>query len=132
MIGALFAAQQNSGINVAWILLHLASSPYWTATARAEVEQVENKYHPQDPFSLVEKVVALPLTTWEIEFPTLELCLRDSIRLHALGACFRQNISGRDVVISNTEAISNQKFAVARWSKGKLYILLIHTDRAIT
>jgi sterol 14-demethylase len=119
MMGALFAAQQNSGINVAWILLHLASSPYWTAKARAEVEQVANKYHPQDAFSLAEKVAALPLTAWETEFPTLELCLRDSIRLHALGACFRQNISGRDVAISNTEAIPSQTFAVSEMVQRK-------------
>ena len=113
MMGALFAAQQNSGINVAWILLHLASSPHWVAKARAEVEQVADKYSPgSEDMSLADRVAALPLEAWETEFPTLELCLKDSIRLHALGACFRQNISGSDIALGKMEAIPPQAFAV--------------------
>lgn len=39
----------------------------------------------------------------------MDLCLRDSIRLQALGTAFRRNISGRDVVVGD-EVIPNGAF----------------------
>ncbi len=113
MMGALFAAQQNSGINVAWVLLHLASNPYWMEKVREEVEAVAKKYNTNESVPLVDRVANLPLDAWETEFPMLELCLKDSIRLHALGACFRKNISGKDVLLGKGEVIPDQAFAVS-------------------
>ncbi|KAI9653247.1 MAG: hypothetical protein M1821_007678, partial [Bathelium mastoideum] len=46
LLGALFAAQQNSGINAAWVLIHLAQNPEWASKCRAEVETVGRKYQP--------------------------------------------------------------------------------------
>lgn len=43
------------------------------------------------------------------DFPFLDLCLRDSIRLQALGSFFRRNISGRDVIVGD-EVIPNGAF----------------------
>lgn len=109
-MGALFAAQQNSGINLAWVLVHLANHPGWAAKAREEINAVTKKYFSDDCTPLMERLAMLPLEAWESEFPTLELCLRDSIRLHSLGACFRKNISGKDLKLGTNETIPDETF----------------------
>jgi cytochrome P450 len=117
MMGALFAAQQNSGINVSWVLLYLASNPEWCAKARAEVLAAAAKHSPTEgkAISFEEKVANLPLEAWESEFPTLDLCLKDSIRLHALGACFRRNISMREVSLGKSgDCVPEGVFAVSQ------------------
>ena len=110
MIGALFAAQQNSGINAGWVLLYLATNAKWNAIARKEVLDVANKHFSDPSMPLVQKLAALPYDAWENEFPMLYLCLKDSIRLHANGACFRRNTSGRDIVIGK-EVVPPGSFA---------------------
>lgn len=51
---------------------------------------------------------------WESEFPSIDLALRECIRLQMVGTAFRRNISGRDVVISKTtgEIIPKDAFAM--------------------
>lgn len=123
-MGALFAAQQNSGINVAWILVHLASNPGWASKARDEVRAVTDKYFPDQHEPLVARLARLPLTAWEAEFSTLELCLKDSIRLHSLGACFRKNISGKDLELGKNEKIPDETFV-------SYHISNIHLDPTV-
>jgi sterol 14-demethylase len=38
---------------------------------------------------------------WENEFPIIDLCLRDSIRLQAHGCGFRRNTSSKDITIGD-------------------------------
>lgn len=48
IVGALFAGLLNSGINAAWIMCFLATSPEWLAKAREEVSNTAAKY-AKDP-----------------------------------------------------------------------------------
>jgi cytochrome P450 len=84
IVGALFAGLLNSGINAAWTACYLATSPEWLARTQEEVRSVE---------------------AWENEFPDIDLCLRDSIRLNLLGTAMRRNISGKDLPTPNGEII---------------------------
>ena len=95
VLGALFAGQLNSGINAAGILICLTQNSDWQARARDEVESVAAKYSPGSTLSLPERLAAVPLAAWESEFTVLELCLRESIRIHMVGASFRKNLSGK-------------------------------------
>lgn len=115
-MAALFAAQLNSGINAAWVLVFLTVYPEWMARARAEVTaaiernsatlSVDGKERP-----LLERLASLPLEAWETDFPVLDWCLRDCIRLTATGATFRQNISGKDIVIGD-EVVPKDSYVV--------------------
>ena len=49
----------------------------------------------------MDRLTSLPLEAWETDFPVLDWCLRDCIRLTATGATFRRNISGADIVVGN-------------------------------
>ena len=50
---------------------------------------------------MVEKLASVPLEAWESDFPTIEVCLRECIRLTATGATFRRNISGHDIRVGD-------------------------------
>lgn len=86
------------------------------ARARAEVTaaiernsatlSVDGKERP-----LLERLASLPLEAWETDFPVLDWCLRDCIRLTATGATFRQNISGKDIVIGD-EVVPKDSYVV--------------------
>ncbi|KAG9236781.1 cytochrome P450 [Amylocarpus encephaloides] len=105
IVGALFAGLLNSGINAAWVLCYLAKSPEWTANVREEIQFVAAKYATDKDAPLVEQLADIPREAWESEFPMIELCLKDSIRLQLLGTAFRKNVSGRDLDIGNGQVI---------------------------
>lgn len=94
IVGALFAGLLNSGINASWVLCYLATSPEWLAKCRYEITAVTAKYSQDSTKPLRHQLDDVPLEAWESDFPTIDLCLRDSIRLNLLGTAFRKNISG--------------------------------------
>ena len=112
VLGALFAGQLNSGINAAWILVYLASNPYWLDKVREEVTGVANRYCSDTSLPLKEQLMQVPIEAWEAEFPLIDMCLKDSIRLQLSGTAFRKNMSGRDIPLnkSGTEVIPKDAF----------------------
>jgi len=95
----------NSGINSAWVLVYLAYDRHWLTKIREEVETAANKHSPNTAMSLVEKLDNLSVEAWESEFPLLDLCLRESMRLNGTGSAFRKNVSGADIPIGNTKEV---------------------------
>jgi cytochrome P450 len=111
-IGALFAGQLNSGINAAWFHVHLSQSPEWMARVREEVDAAVAKHRTSPDQSPAEVLGTLTIDEWESEFPLIDLCLRDTIRLNSPGTGFRKNTSGQDIPIGSTgEVIPNGSFA---------------------
>lgn len=112
MLGALFAGQLNSGINAAWILVYLANKPYWLDRVRDEVNSVADRYSPDKSLPLKERLMQVPIEAWEGEFPIIDICLKDSIRLQLSGTAFRRNISGHDIPLNKegTEIIPKDAF----------------------
>ncbi|CAJ2511397.1 Uu.00g070220.m01.CDS01 [Anthostomella pinea] len=111
-IGALFAGQLNSGINAAYLHAFLAADPSWIARVRDEVDSAVSK-HRQSPAQTAADVLdTLTLADWEADFPLVDLCLRETIRLCVPGTAFRKNTSGHDVPIGTTgEVIPDGAFA---------------------
>lgn len=110
VMGALFAGQLNSGVNSAWVLVYLAHKPFWLKRVREEVESVAERYAPDKSASLKERLMNVPCDAWEGEFPIVDACLKDSIRLQMSGAAFRKNISGVDIPLNGTEVIPRDAF----------------------
>lgn len=107
IVGNLFAAILNSGINAAAVITYLAASPECMSKARLEVDNVLNKYAPvseSQSSEPVRRISQIPLSAWEsaVDFRFLENCLRDSIRINLRGAGFRRNLSKQPVEIPNT------------------------------
>ena len=103
----------NTGINAAWILAYLAHDRCWLTKVREEVEAAANKYNTDTEISLTEKLDNLSVDAWDSEFPLLDLCLRETIRMNSTGAAFRKNTSGHEIPIGSTkEVISPGAYAV--------------------
>lgn len=105
IVGALFAGLLNSGINAAWILVYLAADPYWLSQCRSEVHSVLANHNANPSLSIIDQLAQLPIETWEQEFPIIDMCLRESIRIQALGTIFRKNISGRPIPTGNGDEV---------------------------
>lgn len=111
MVGALFAGLLNSGINAGYVLCFLATSPEWLAKAREEVRATAAKYATNPNASLRDQLDDIPLEAWEAEFPVIDTCLRESIRLNTLGTGFRRNTTGKPIPTGNgNEVIPNGAF----------------------
>ena len=112
VVGVLFAGQVNSSINAGSTLCYMAANPRWIAQTRNEIWAAVEKYTPGDKGSLPERLAKVPLEGWENDFPTVELCLRESIRLQLPGTAFRRNVSGKEIRINDTEVIPPDAFVV--------------------
>lgn len=98
IVGSLFAGQLNSGVNAAWILLFLATNPTWFSQTRTEVLTAANKHSPSTvDLPLRDRLPHIPLEAWESEFPLLDLCLKESIRLVSHGNGFRRNTTAHPI-----------------------------------
>lgn len=102
VLGALFAGQLNSGINAAWVLVYLANNSLWRTKALDEVRSVAARHCPDKSLPLKDQLMQVPLEAWEREFPVLDLCLKDSIRLQLSGSAFRQNTSGHPIPLNKS------------------------------
>ncbi|CAK4034075.1 cytochrome P450 6A1 [Lecanosticta acicola] len=105
VLGSLFAGQLNSGINAAYILCYLAKHPDWIERVREEVTDVADKYCSDQSLPLKDRLMQVPIEAWEGEFPMIDLCLKDTIRLQMAGASFRKNTSGHAIPLKNGEVI---------------------------
>lgn len=70
---------------------------------RAEVQTaIDSSATNTDPAATkVDKLASVPLGAWETQFPTIEVCLRECIRMTATGATFRRNTSGHDIQVGS-------------------------------
>jgi cytochrome P450 len=102
VFGSLFAGQLNSGINAAWVLVYLSEYPEWQQKVREQIESVAVRHCPDSPLSLLEQLCSLPMSIWETEFPLIELCLKDCIRLQIVGTGMPRNVSGHTTKLGDT------------------------------
>ena len=112
LMGAIFTASTNSNVNVCWMLIFLTQRTDWKQKLLAEIKAVADKYVPDKEISLAERLARLPLHAWETEFPMLEVCSRDGIRLNTAGANFRQNTSDTDLTLPSGEVIPAKAYVV--------------------
>lgn len=82
------------------------------AEVRKEVENAATKYSTDKIASLSDRLANLPVEAWESEFPMLDLCLKETIRVQGQGVFQRRNVSGSDLTIGG-EVVPNGAFAVS-------------------
>lgn len=58
-----------------------------------------NKFRKTTDQSAADVLDELSLEDWETEFPLIDVCLREAIRINLTGTIFRTNISGKDLPI---------------------------------
>jgi len=110
VVGALFAGQLNTGITTAAVVCYLAVNPKWIGEIRREIAAVVEKNTPGDSSPLPERLAKIPLEGWEKGFPTIDNCIRETIRLQLPGTGFRRSISKNAVRINEKEEIPPGSF----------------------
>lgn len=103
----------------------LALDPDWMREVRAEVDGAVARHRASPGQGPLDVLGEMSVDDWEREFPLVNLCLHESIRIVTVGAGFRRNISGRDVRIGRTgEVIPRGAFAA-------FHVDQIHMDPGI-
>ncbi|KAF8804683.1 cytochrome P450 [Phlegmacium glaucopus] len=93
----IFAGVVNTGVNACWALLHLGTNPKWKRKAIDEFKALVEKHTnttSSDP--LHTRLSAIPLEAWEDELPSLDLIIRETLRLTVSLTLFRRNL-GNDI-----------------------------------
>ncbi|KAE8379572.1 cytochrome P450 [Aspergillus bertholletiae] len=104
VLNAIFASQLNTPIVVSWVVIYLATQPYWMKMVRAEIDAALAK-HGSPGETPVDVLKRLKLQQWESEFPCFNACMHESMRLHVTGSAYRMNTSGGDVPITGTKEV---------------------------
>lgn len=114
VIGSLYAGLLNSGISAGSIVVELAQDAEWLDRVKREVDHVVARHGADDGGQSAADVLdTLDIEAWETEFPIIDLCLRETIRLQLTGAAFRKNTSGANVPIGDRgEVIPPGAYAV--------------------
>ncbi|EUC42142.1 hypothetical protein COCMIDRAFT_39795 [Bipolaris oryzae ATCC 44560] len=105
VFGAFFAGLANPTINVGWLISYLAAAPEWQDKVRQEVRKAVAKYARDTNASLRKQLDDIPIEAWESEFPLINACLRDTIRLHILPLFFRKNMTSDDIPLGNGKEV---------------------------
>jgi cytochrome P450 len=78
---------------VSWILIYISIHSHWSSAIRAEVETALS-HSLSNSSSLQDRLSALPLEVWEGSMPTLDIVIRETIRLVVNQTALRRNIGG--------------------------------------
>lgn len=95
------------------MLIYLADNNHWFNLVREEVDSVVNQYCPDTSLPLANRLTRVPIEAWESAFPTIDLVLKESMRLQLQGSAFRKNTSGRPIPVNKegTEFIPVDAYA---------------------
>jgi cytochrome P450 len=77
------------------MLLYISFHKKWKSAIRAEVLALLAK-HTSSSEPLHKRLSAIPIAAWEDEMPTVELALRETIRLVVNFTSLRRNVPGGD------------------------------------
>ncbi|KAK2604246.1 hypothetical protein N8I77_007190 [Diaporthe amygdali] len=104
---ALFVAPANSSIMTAQMLNIMAIHTDWQAKIYGEIQAAAAAHstNKDKGASLLDKLDSMPLESWETSFPSIELCLREVIRMWTSFNMGRLNTSKEPVPIPGSDHV---------------------------
>ena len=104
ILGTLFAGIINTGIMSSWILLYLHITPEWKARAISEVRSFISQYASKTSATdLPSLLSAIPPEVWDDGMPTLDLCLRETIRTVLSATAIRRVLDDDGVTVGGVK-----------------------------
>lgn len=114
MLGALFAGATNTTIAACYVPSFVMTNEKWYKKLQDEVDGVVARHRKTPSQTTAEVLATLPLSSWEEEFPVLQLCLHETLRFIAHNPMYRRNNSGGDIPIGKTgEVIPSESYVVS-------------------
>ncbi|PPQ75528.1 hypothetical protein CVT24_013234 [Panaeolus cyanescens] len=93
IISIVFAGVINTGINSCWNLLYLGAHPEWKKRVTDEYKTLLNNYAPTATGEPLHKRLAtIPMSAWEDELPSMDLVIRETLRMIMSSSLIRRNI----------------------------------------
>ena len=103
-ISILFISVANAGKLAGLQLNMVAHRTYWQEKMYAEVKAAAAA-HAKNNKPLVEQLDSIPLEAWDASFPSIDICLREAIRLHVHFPMTRRNVSRNPLPIPGTDEV---------------------------
>lgn len=110
-MGIIFAGVINTGVNckfysycyipflissprkACWTLLFLGSSPVWKKKVVDELKAlIANHTNTLSSEPLHKRLASIPLNAWEDELPTIDIVIRETLRITTTGSTLRRNM----------------------------------------
>jgi cytochrome P450 len=79
---------------VCWVLLYTSFHLQWKSAIQSEIRTIIAQHTnttASEPLKLHQRLSTIPLSVWEDQTPTLDLVIRETIRLVINGASLRRN-----------------------------------------
>lgn len=108
---ALWAGVLTTGTVGSWAPILLASHPHWLAKCQEEIQAVVAKHRANSTQRTNDVLGTLQSSDWESDFPVMQACLQETLRLVIPGTVFRKNTSGAAIPIGSTgQVVPNGSF----------------------
>lgn len=80
-----------------WLVIFLSSEPDWASAVRKEIETLISTHNSSlSPFNseqiLLQALAKIPLQAWESKTPSLDLCIRETLRTAQPHTALRKNM----------------------------------------
>lgn len=118
MLGMIFSGVFNTGMagmlfsqsmrissyfpdSVSWLMIFLGADPLWKEQITSEIRTLVAKYTDAlSALPLHKRLAAIPLSAWDDELPSIDLAIRETLRLTMAGTFLRRNV-GKDVPVGD-------------------------------
>lgn len=105
LISMLFIAGANAGVLSGAMLNIIAHHPDWQEKIYCEIKDTAAAHSINKDASLVDQLDSMPLSAWESLSGSLDLCLKETIRMWVSFPISRKNITRRPINISGTDEV---------------------------
>lgn len=102
---ACFITTTNAHVVSSQMMETMAVHPDWQAKCFNEVVAAANSYAKDKDVALVDKLSSIPLSAWESSFPSIDLCLKETIRVWTSFAVSRLNTSSVPIPIPGSDEV---------------------------
>ncbi|PHH92987.1 hypothetical protein CDD83_2820 [Cordyceps sp. RAO-2017] len=104
-MSALFIAPANSRIMTGQMLNIMSIHTDWQEKIYSEIKTAVRAHSKNPDAALVEQLDSLSLEVWESSFPTIQLCLREAVRMWTSFSMARLNMSSDPIPIPGTDEV---------------------------
>ncbi|OCT49994.1 putative Cytochrome P450 oxidoreductase [Cladophialophora carrionii] len=104
-VSILFISTTNGHAIAGQLLNIMAIHPEWQEKIYQEIKAAVQAHGKFQEGTLAEKLRLLPLEAWETSFPTINMCLKETIRMWTSFTVTRLNTSSKPIPIPDTDEV---------------------------
>ncbi|KAF1349182.1 cytochrome P450 CYP5282A1 [Delphinella strobiligena] len=104
-VSACFITTTNAHVVAAQMINTMAVHTGWQEKIFGEVVAAANRHSKDKDAKLVDKLSSIPLSAWESSFPSIDLCLKETIRVWTSFPVSRLNTSSEPIRIPGSDEV---------------------------